>query len=493
MKLSGILLAVSALAVSLTCRGATTLLPVESGNLPVSAPGDVKRYTARCASLGSDFTVDVWFPEGYDRAGERRYPVVYMQDGQNLFDPKFAFGGTAWEIDKALGKLIDAGMIETPIIVGIHNRGTCRPADYIPEKPLKEYLTAGQLAESGIGEVTGNRYYGDEYAAFVARELKPAVDIMFPTRPEREHTFIMGSSMGALASLYAMCEYPDVYGGVGCLSTHWIGNFDYSSVLFPTAMLEYLRDNLPTPGSHRLYLDRGTEGLDAAYGAWDDKAVALAEEKGYSTAGGTLYIYVDEGATHNERDWCARVDRALDFFLHNASDPYILPETVPETYSVIFQDSRYSRAKPCAFAWGVGVVILGQWPGTSMTATEYGGAPAWRISWESKYEPTNIIFNNGDTARMVQTADLEFHNGYVYDFDGPVEPVASADFPESSDGLTVSVYPGQMEILSGTARTVCLAGVGGLSRTLRLAAGKPLAISLPAGLYIVASRKVLVR
>ena len=485
-------MAVTAMAVSATCGAATTLVPVESGDLPVSAPGELMRYTARCAGLGADFTVDVWFPAGYAPESDTRYPVVYMQDGQNLFDPKIAFGGAAWEVDKVLGKLIDAGMIETPIIVGIHNRGTRRPADYIPEKPLKEYLTTAQLAESGIGDVTGNRNYGDEYAAFVATELKPAVDGMFPTHPEREHTFIMGSSMGALASLYAICEYPDVYGGAGCLSTHWIGNFDYTSTLFPTAMLDYLRDNLPSSETHRLYLDRGTEGLDAAYGVWDDKAIALAQEKGYSTAGGSLYVYVDEGATHNERDWAARVDRALDFFLHNSPDPYIPPQTGPATYSVIFQDARYSWPKPCAFAWCMGAVILGNWPGAAMTATEYGGAPAWRISWKSKYEPTNIIFNNGDTARMEQTADLEFRNNYVYNFTGPVEPVASAHFPESSDGLTVNVRPGQVEILSANARTVSLTGVGGVCRTLRIAAAIPLTIDLAPGIYILATRKFLV-
>lgn len=277
MKLTGRFFAAAALAVSASCGATTTLVPVESGDLPAAAPGTLRRYTARCAALAADFIVDVWFPEGYAPGGDTRYPVLYMQDGQNLFDSRTAFGGAAWEVDRAIGKLVDAGMIEAPIIVGIHNRGTRRPADYIPEKPVKEYLTPAQRAESGIGEVTGNRFFGDEYAAFVATELKPAVDSMFPTRAAREHTFVMGSSMGALASLYALCEYPDVYGGAGCLSTHWIGTFDYSSTLFPTAMLDYLRDNLPAPGAHRLYLDRGTEGLDAAYGTWDDAAAEIAQ------------------------------------------------------------------------------------------------------------------------------------------------------------------------------------------------------------------------
>lgn len=199
---------------------AIELTPVTTGHLPVSDPGTLKRYTAFCGALNASYTVDIWFPEGYDAGSETRYPVIYMQDGQNLFDPSISFAKVAWEVDKALGRLIAAGEVTAPIIVGIHNRGVDRPADYIPEKPITEYMNKHQQTLSGMDAVTGGKYYGDEYAAFVATELKPAVDALFPTIPDREHTFIMGSSMGALASLYAMCEYPDIYGGSGCLSTH---------------------------------------------------------------------------------------------------------------------------------------------------------------------------------------------------------------------------------------------------------------------------------
>lgn len=233
---------------------AIELTPVTTGHLPVSDPGTLKRYTAFCGALNASYTVDIWFPEGYDAGSETRYPVIYMQDGQNLFDPSISFAKVAWEVDKALGRLIAAGEVTAPIIVGIHNRGVDRPADYIPEKPITEYMNKHQQTLSGMDAVTGGKYYGDEYAAFVATELKPAVDALFPTIPDREHTFIMGSSMGALASLYAMCEYPDIYGGSGCLSTHWIGNFDSNSTIFPTAMLDYLQASLPSAASYNCIL-----------------------------------------------------------------------------------------------------------------------------------------------------------------------------------------------------------------------------------------------
>lgn len=187
---------------------AIELTPVTTGHLPVSDPGTLKRYTAFCGALNASYTVDIWFPEGYDAGSETRYPVIYMQDGQNLFDPSISFAKVAWEVDKALGRLIAAGEVTAPIIVGIHNRGVDRPADYIPEKPITEYMNKHQQTLSGMDAVTGGKYYGDEYAAFVATELKPAVDALFPTIPDREHTFIMGSSMGALASLTQCANTP---------------------------------------------------------------------------------------------------------------------------------------------------------------------------------------------------------------------------------------------------------------------------------------------
>lgn len=150
---------------------AIELTPVTTGHLPVSDPGTLKRYTAFCGALNASYTVDIWFPEGYDAGSETRYPVIYMQDGQNLFDPSISFAKVAWEVDKALGRLIAAGEVTAPIIVGIHNRGVDRPADYIPEKPITEYMNKHQQTLSGMDAVTGGKYYGDEYAAFVAGSL----------------------------------------------------------------------------------------------------------------------------------------------------------------------------------------------------------------------------------------------------------------------------------------------------------------------------------
>ena len=356
---------------------AIELTPVTTGHLPVSDPGTLKRYTAFCGALNASYTVDIWFPEGYDAGSETRYPVIYMQDGQNLFDPSISFAKVAWEVDKALGRLIAAGEVTAPIIVGIHNRGVDRPADYIPEKPITEYMNKHQQTLSGMDAVTGGKYYGNEYAAFVATELKPAVDALFPTIPDREHTFIMGSSMGALASLYALCEYPDIYGGSGCLSTHWIGNFDSNSTIFPTAMLDYLQASLPSAASHKLYLDRGTKGLDAYYETWENKAVELAESKGYSQSAGSLYVYVAQGADHNEYFWQQRVDKALVFFLHNLSK---------DVSPVIDDDALLLTPVPG------GVEILSSKGGTITVSDMQGKTQLLRVS---PFTPTRLPLPSG--------------------------------------------------------------------------------------------------
>ncbi len=132
------------------------------------------------------------------------------------------------------------------------------------------------------------------------------VDAAYRTRPEREHTFIMGSSMGGLISLYALCEYPDVFGGAGCLSTHWPA--------VKSAILPYLHDHLPTPGRHKLYFDYGTAGLDAAYEPYQRTVDALMQEHGY-TPGYDWLTRQFPGADHNEAAWQARVHIPLTFLM----------------------------------------------------------------------------------------------------------------------------------------------------------------------------------
>ena len=135
----------------------------------------------------------------------------------------------------------------------------------------------------------GAVYEADEYLRFLTSELKPFIDSHYSTLPDRQHTFVAGSSMGGLISLYALCEYPDVFGGAACMSTHlpMITSADYdraadiSQTVFE-AFLRYLSDNLPaSSGSHLLYTDRGDSTLDALYPPYQDRLDSFLSARGW--------------------------------------------------------------------------------------------------------------------------------------------------------------------------------------------------------------------
>lgn len=298
---------------------------VETGDVPQVKPGRAVRLFVKSRIMGENMTADVWFPKSYDGSAER-HPVIYAHDGQNLFDPAICFAGVAWELDMAASVVELNSGVMAPIIVGIHNRGAqnLRANDYFPEKALS-YMSEDDLEGSNIRETCAAGFYGDRHAAFVATELKPLVDSLWRTKPDRSNTFAMGSSMGALASLYLFCEYPDIFGGAACLSTHWIGSLkmrpDYSLEDDPAcaaAILAYMDASLPAPGGRKLYMDQGTTEWDAAYRGYEAQARKIAAKHGYSTDMGTLMTYDAVGAGHNEWYWQQRADRPLKFLLASA-------------------------------------------------------------------------------------------------------------------------------------------------------------------------------
>lgn len=228
--------------------------------------------------------VDVYLPASY--ATGRRHPVVYMQDGQNLSDPSKAFAGT-WKLDAALRTLAQRGI--EPIVVGIHNAGDERLAEY---SPFPDRVHGG-------GE-------GDAYLAFVIDTLKPRIDRLFRTRRTVPFTAIAGSSMGGLISLYAWFRRPDVFGLAASMSPSlWFGRdklFDYfSSAGQPRG---------------RLYLDVGTaEGADALRDV--RRLRPLLEAKGLRS-GDRLSYLEDRGGRHDEAAWSRRIAGAIEFLLRRS-------------------------------------------------------------------------------------------------------------------------------------------------------------------------------
>ena len=247
--------------------------------------------------------VDIWLPPGYGEDPDTRYPVLYMHDGQNLFDPALSYGGVDWGVDEAMTRLIAAGRIPPAIVVGIWNTPARFP-EYMPRKPVPP-----QGLDFGPGNgppLPVERIASDAYLRFIVEELKPRIDATFRTKPGRDDTAIAGSSMGGLISLYAAAEYPDVFGRVGAVSTHWPAG--------DGLVVDWLADRLPDPATHRLWFDHGTATLDARYAPYQQRMDALLREAGY-VEGDSWVTRVYEGAEHNEAAWRARIDEVLVFLL----------------------------------------------------------------------------------------------------------------------------------------------------------------------------------
>ncbi len=292
--------------------GTLAICSVSGGSIFAESPlqkaenGRITRHNVFSPQLGEEMEVDVWVPEGIDSLSD--LPVLYMHDGQNLFDASTTWNGQSWEMDRTAGRLIAEGEIEPIMIVGIHSDPQRRVSQLMPEDAVK-----GAGLEDLIREVKldGDSVMGNEYAAFVVETLKPMIDSNYRTKPDRANTAVMGSSMGGLMSLYLISQYPETFGKAGCLSTHWYGTLSAENQ-FGEAMMQFVDTNLPDPTDHKIYFDHGTTTIDQYYGPWEEKALDIARRHGY-VDGVSLDSFVDEGAPHNEDAWSKRVDRPLKF------------------------------------------------------------------------------------------------------------------------------------------------------------------------------------
>jgi len=287
------------------------------GQVPTVAIGRIERLENFPSQYVDARNVDVWLPAGYDSA--QQYPVLYMHDGQMLFDSALTWNHQEWRVDETLGRLMLEKRIRNCIIVAIWNGGKSRHADYFPEKPF-ESLTGAQkeaiyaaARSNGYAVFGGYKIQSDRYLKFIATELKPLIDKKYATLSDRKNTFIAGSSMGGLISMYAICEYPKVFGGAACLSTHWPGIFDMERNPVPDAFLKYLKANLPNPKSHKIYFDYGDQTLDAMYPPLQKKVDEVMRKRGYSVENWLTRFF--SGDDHSERSWSRRLDIPLIFLM----------------------------------------------------------------------------------------------------------------------------------------------------------------------------------
>lgn len=256
--------------------------------------------------------VEVWLPPGYEarvRDGAR-FGVLYMHDGQMLFDARTTWNKQAWGAEVAAQAVMAAGGVQDFIIVAPWNGGELRRSEYYPAGFLP-HLPA-TLRDHYVKEALAGQPRSDAYLRFLVEELKPAVDARYATRPEREACWLMGSSMGGLISAYGLWEYPQVFGGAVCLSTHWIGIWQRNAE-FPAAAMAYLQARPPAPESVRLWTDRGTRELDAQYAGAHEDIAALLRRLGFAAP--RFHAEVVEGTGHNETDWSRRLERAMRFLV----------------------------------------------------------------------------------------------------------------------------------------------------------------------------------
>ena len=282
--------------------------------LPKVAAGTIQRIEKFPSKFVEARNVDVWLPDGY--SVKKKYAVLYMHDGQMLFDSSYNWNHQEWGVDETVSKLIKEKKIRECIVVAVWNIPAKRYADYMPQKvidsipePTKSKLITQQIKATPDA---------DNYLKFLVTELKVYIDSAYATKKDVKNTFIMGSSMGGLISAYALCEYPEVFGGAGCLSTN--------SSFLPFAMINdktdaegaskfrnYLAAHLPKANTRKIYFDYGDQDMDAYYIPFQPKIDEVMRQKGYSEKYWITNFYPGEG--HSEKSWNKRLHIPLVFLL----------------------------------------------------------------------------------------------------------------------------------------------------------------------------------
>ena len=249
------------------------------------------------ANLDSARHVEIWLPPGYDTS-HIRYPVLYMSDGQNLFDPRYASTGTDWGVDESIVRLVQRGVIPPVIVVGVWNSAE-RSFEYSP-------------------------WHGAErYARFLINELMPRVNREFRTLRGPRNTAHMGSSMGGLLSFYLVTHHPEAFGACGCMSTHFPISDEVAVNMLhlppkstppdttPYVVLD-IQHGLRPPRGARYWFDYGGHGLDSAYAPTHAVVRDWLLRNG-KVEGRDFVIRAYPELTHNETSWRARLDDPLTF------------------------------------------------------------------------------------------------------------------------------------------------------------------------------------
>ena len=259
---------------------------------PTTLTGNIQRHRAfPSIILRNRRDVLVYLPPGYRRFSTRRYPVLYLHDGQNVFDASTAFAGVEWGVDETAQQLIRKKLIEPLIVVAIANTGEDRIHEYAPTParidPPKRKRSKGLLRN---------------YGRFLIEELKPFIDRKYQTKREAEFTGLGGSSLGGLATLALGLWFPNYFNRLAVLSP---------SIWWDDCAIYDIVDEIDETAKPplKIWLDTGT-----AEPGWE-QARELRDcliDEGWQPDVDLQYLEV-EGAGHNEAAWAMRVEPALRF------------------------------------------------------------------------------------------------------------------------------------------------------------------------------------
>lgn len=245
-----------------------------------------KHEKMRSQILRNERDVVVYLPPGYEEQRERSYPVLYMQDGQNLFDPATSFvPGMYWQMRETADRLIHDGTVQPLIIVGIYNVGKGRLREYTPTRMLR---------------IGGGR--ADKYARMLLKEMKPFIETQYRVLAGPAHTGIGGSSLGGLLSLYAGLHFPDVFGRIAALSP---------SIWWGHGWIHRYAEDAQISQRPRIWLDAGTRE-SARLVPTVERFRDVLIHRGWTT-GKDLHVEIIQGGEHNEAAWAERVGPFLQF------------------------------------------------------------------------------------------------------------------------------------------------------------------------------------
>jgi enterochelin esterase-like enzyme len=288
--------------------------------IPHVSAGRVVAWPSLDGGAAGRMSVWVWLPPGYDAHKARRFPVLYMHDGQNLFDRALTKFDQEWGIDEAIPRMAAQGELRQWIVVGVQSPRS-RYQTLFPAKllPLLGPAFQNRVRTLDSGDPKGS-FASAAYLDFLVHQVKRRVDQSFRTLPGRTDTAVMGSSMGGLMAFYAMAEYPDVFGQAACVSMHIAlaspteEGADHAALAgeVATAFDRYLATSAMRPGHNRLYIDHGSKTLDGSYAPYSDALVPMLRRRGWID-GPNFMFRTFTGAEHNETAWRERIDIPLAF------------------------------------------------------------------------------------------------------------------------------------------------------------------------------------